>query len=249
MLQTVRLLTVPPEGTYHGVSDGVWTGPVRSEDEMELAFIKALPLYKLTREVVCALVASACGLPVLRPAVVSLEDAPFASKERYGFGTQPVEEARPMGNDDVLLSQLSRWRRLDTAIAFDAWIANPDRTARNLLFRETGDFVLIDHGEAIPSDALADTVVDNRLAKLASPALSAHERAEAIRRVKGSSSPFHDVDFGAIEVASLAPAWGGQTMLKECCRFLVDRLDHLDALIEQALGSRQQAIPFRSLRA
>ena len=154
-----------------------------------------------------------------------------------------------MENDEILLAQLSRWPQLDTAIAFDAWIANSDRTARNLLFRETGDFVLIDHGEAIPSDALADTVVDNRLAKLAAPALSAHERAEAIRRVKRSSSRFHDVDFGAIEVASLAPAWGGQSMLKECCRFLVGRLDHLDGLIEQALGSRQQAIPFTSLRA
>ena len=118
-----------------------------------------------------------------------------------------------MENDEILLAQLGRWPRLDTAIAFDEWIANPDRTARNLLFRETGDFVLIDHGEAIPSDALADTVIDNRLAKLAAPALSAHERAEAIRRVKRSSSPFHDVDFGAVEVASLAPAWGGQSML------------------------------------
>ena len=249
MLQPVRLLAVPPEGTYHSVSDGVWRGPVRSEDRAELAFIKALPLYKLTREIVCSLVASACDLPVLRPAVVSLEDAPFAGGEKFGFGTQPVEEARPMENDQVLLSQLSRWPQLDTAIAFDAWIANPDRTARNLLFRETGDFVLIDHGEAIPSDALPHTVVDNRLARLAAPALSAHERAEAIRRVQQSSSPFRDVDFRAIEIASLAPAWGGQSMLSECCRFLVDRLEHLDALVEQALGSKQQTISFTSVRA
>jgi len=87
MLQPVRLLSVPPEGTYHSVSDDVWTGPVRSDDGMELAFIKALPLYKLTREIVCALVASACNLPVLRPAVILLEDTPLA---REGNGLASV---------------------------------------------------------------------------------------------------------------------------------------------------------------
>ena len=125
-----------------GRSDQVWIGPVRSEDGVEVAYVKTLPGYKLVREVVCALAASACGLPVPAAAIAQLDDAPFEHDERFGFATLATDAA-PIANQDALLERLHQWPQLHAVIAFDEWITNSDRTAKNLLFRGAGDFVLI----------------------------------------------------------------------------------------------------------
>ena len=141
-------MTVRPGGKPISGSSGVWRCPVIVDDSETTAYVKPIPKYQLVREVVCALVAQAVDLPVASPGVADLDGAEIETSERFAFATLPQGlSARSMGDDPILRGQLSRWPGLHAAIAFDEWIANPDRTPQNLLFRGTSDFVLIDHGE------------------------------------------------------------------------------------------------------
>ena len=250
MLQAVQLMIVPPN-SLPVRGNGVWRCTVVVEDQPTDAYVKLVPTYQIVREVLCALIAQAVGLPVLRPGVVLLDDAPFETSERFAFGTVATPEqslSRSMRDDSVLRSQLSRWTHLALAIAFDEWIANNDRTVRNLLFRGASDFVLIDHGEAIPSGMAVDGSVPNLLARLAYADVNRDELGLATRRVQDASVAFDEIDMTSIQTASLAEYWDADGRLSECCRFLTDRLVHLDDLIARSLGVGQRNLPLRSNR-
>lgn len=239
-------MTVRPGGMRVSGSSDVWRCPVIVDDSETTAYVKPLPKYQLVREVVCALVAQAVDLPVAPPGVADLDGAEVETSERFAFATLPQGfSARSMGDDPVLREQLSRWPGLHAAIAFDEWIANPDRTPQNLLFRGTSDFVLIDHGEAIAQDLSADSQVANWLARFMSSDLKRDEEQIAVQRVQEATVLFKEVDFNLIRIASLARGWHGEEMLNECCRFLADRLCHVDRLIERAFGFRQKTLPFQ----
>ena len=172
-----------------------------------------------------------------------MEDTPLRDHGRFAFGTlaTDVRELQGMRNDTVLRSQLPRWRHLALAIAFDEWIANDDRTPSNLLFRGASEFVLIDHGDAIPSGLAPDGAsTTNLLARLAYSDVSRDEELAAVRRVQQAATAFSRVDMAAIENASLAGSWDPDAMLQECCRLLTDRLPNLPDLIARRFGDPQQ---------
>ena len=244
-LRPTKLMTVRPGGKPISDSSDVWQCPAIVDDSEATAYIKPLPKYQLVREVLCALVAQAVDLPVASPGVADLDGAEIETSERFAFATLPQGlSARSMGDDPILREQLSRWPGLHASIAFDEWIANPDRTPQNLLFRGTSDFVLIDHGEAIAQGLSADSQVRNWLARFMSSDLKREEESIAVQRVQEATALFKDVDFNLIQIASLARGWNGEEMLNECCRFLTDRLIHIDRLIEQAFGFSQRSLPF-----
>ena len=242
MLQTVQLMAVP-ENSVPVRQGAVWQCTVQVEDRLADAYVKAVPKYQIVREVVCALLAQHIDLPVLRPGVVLLHGAFFDTDEQFAFATLATDQ-RPligMRDDSVLRAQLSRWPYLALAIAFDEWIANSDRTVRNLLFRGASDFVLIDHGEAIPAEMTAGgSSTANLLARLAYSGVSRDEELAAVRRVQQAATRFDEIDMKGIENASLAGHWDPDGMLRECCRLLTDRLNHLDDLIAQRFGDRQK---------
>ena len=154
-----------------------------------------------------------------------------------------------MRTDATLRDQLAEWVHSALAIAFDEWIANADRTARNLLFQGANDFVLIDHGEAIPSGLAVDRpAAANILAQFAYAALTQDERRAAIDRVQRATAAFGRVDMATIETAALRRSWDPNAHLPECCRWLTDRLPHLPDLIAQRFGDRQHALDLRSSR-
>lgn len=243
MLRTAQLMTMPP-GTVLPSQVGVWPCTVQVDDKLADAYVKLVPKYQIVREVLCALIAQAVGLPSLRPGVVQLHAADLDTSESFAFATLAVEQHHQprMRDDSVLRAQLSRWPHLALAIAFDEWIANADRTIGNMLFRGVGDFVLIDHGEAIPSGLAADGPVTNRLARLAYPDVSRDEERSAVHRVQQAAVVFNDVDLKAIETASLAGHWDPDGMLRECSRFVADRLIHLNDLIAQSFGVQQRTL-------
>ena len=247
MLKTIRLMNVLPGGKRVREGGDVWQCPVQVDNAMDVAYVKLVPLYKLVREVVCGLVAQDVGLPVVQPGVASLEDSNLDTESRYAFATLAVHtQTFPRLRDDYILrDQLSRWPALRMAIAFDEWIANPDRTFDNLLFRGPSDFLLVDHGEAIPARVSVDSFIGNRLARLAFSDVRREEEELAVKRVQTAAASFDQVDFAQIKVASLAGGWSGEEMLNECCRFLVDRLPHLDDLIVRSFGGGQQTLPLR----
>ena len=247
MLQTAQPMVVPANSVPIW-NNGVLRCTVIVEDQPADAVVKLVPTYRIVREVVCALIAQAAGLPVLRPGVVLLDDAPFETNERFAFGTLAAPEQnllRSMHDDAVLRSQLSRWTHLPLAIAFDEWIANSDRTVRNLLFQGASDFILIDHGEAIPSGMAVDGNVPNLLARLAYADVNRDELGLAARPIQDAAVAFDSIDMPSVENASLAGYWDSDGMLSECCRFLTDRLPHLDDLIAQSLGIGQRNLHLR----
>ncbi|MDE0444084.1 MAG: hypothetical protein OXL38_18490 [Gammaproteobacteria bacterium] len=186
-------------------------------------------------------------LPVVQPGIATLEDAEIDADMQFAFASLEVDtqSAFRLRDDTVLRSQLSRWPSLRAAIAFDEWIANADRTIDNLLFRGASDFVLVDHGEAIPSGMSVDALTVNQLARLVYPEVNRDEEHTAIQQVRQAAWAFDQVDFDQIKVASHARWWGGEQMLGECCRFLEDRRGHLDGLINELFGVGQQTLPLR----
>ena len=241
-------MTVLPGGRRYRAGSNVWQCPVQLSDGFGTAYVKVIPPYQLVREVVCGLVAQAAELPIVEPGVALLDNARLEDVEsRYAFATLAVHEGanQRIRDDYVLREQLSRWPDLRKAIAFDSWIANSDRTPANLLFRSPSDFLLIDHGEAIPAGMSADAHVTNRLAQLAFFDVSRVEEDLAVQRVQHAAAAFDEVDFEKIAVASLSQGWDGESMLRECCRFLEDRLRYLDDLIVSSFGAGQQSLPVR----
>ena len=85
----------------------------------------------------------------------------------------------------------------------------------------------------------------NQLARLAYEDVSRDEEHAALQHVRWAASTFDQVDFAQIKVASHAPWWGGEDMLNECCRFLEDRRRHLDDLVTELFGDKQQTLQFR----
>ena len=245
MLRPVSLMTVSPRSTPVPVGS-VWRCTVEAGGELADAFIKPIPHYGIVREVLCSLIAQEVGLPVLRPGIVRIEDTRLREFGHLAFGTLAVEtrELQGLYDDSVLRTQLARWRHLALAIAFDEWIANGDRTPRNLLFRGAGEFVLIDHGEALPDGLTAHgSATANLLARLAYADVTRDVEREAVRRVQEAATRFNDVDMTAVETASLAGSWDPDGMLRECRRLLADRLPYLPGQIVRRFGDRQQHLP------
>lgn len=239
LLMTVRQGAGP-------IRDGsVWRCTVELGDELVEALVKPVPAYQVVREVLCAMIAEEAGLPVLRPGVVPLDRSPLRTPERFAFGTLALD-ARPlprMRDDNVLRRHLAQWPHLALAIAFDEWIGNSDRTVGNLLFRGAGDFVLIDHGEAIPADMSPQRAsTANLLALLAFADVRRDEERAALQRVRSAAARLHEVDMASVMEASRAELWSPPDMLRECCRWLTDRLPHLDDLIAGRFGSGQRSL-------
>ena len=103
--------------------------------------------------------------------------------------------------------------------------------------------MLVDHGEAIPSGIAVDSVTANQLARLAHQDVSRDEEHAAVQSLRQAASEFDQVDLGKVKDASLAALWGGETLFGECCRFLEDRRDHLDALMVGLFDGKQPGLP------
>ena len=227
---------------------GVQRCPVQLGDEVVDAFVKHVPLYQVVREVLCALIAEEVGLPVLRPGLVRVDGPRPPDQSNFAFATLALSTSplRGMLDDAEMRRQLGRWPHLALAIAFDEWIGNGDRTPANLLYRGADEFILIDHGEAVPANMAPHRAsTANLLARLAFADVSRDEEHLALRRVNLAAARFHELDMMSIQVASQAEHWDAAGMLAEVCRWLTDRLDHLNDLLAKRLGIRQQSLPMQ----
>jgi hypothetical protein len=117
------------------------------------------PQKGLINEVCGHILAHQAGLPVPpRPLIVLLPAERIAGmhpayaarigrEQKAVWATERVSNATmlPHGEDEAA-ELLREWDSLPDLIAFDSWLVNADRSARNLLRRRNGQFVLIDHG-------------------------------------------------------------------------------------------------------
>lgn len=133
-----------------------------ADGEVKQAIIKDLNIVQLCNELIAHCLAREVGLPIpdgylglVRPGVLSVSKAPnTADGSRLVFVSVDVKVPnvtyRWQGSDDAgrqaLLAEITQWGDLGHLYAYDAWIANVDRHAGNLLFGGNSEFWLIDHG-------------------------------------------------------------------------------------------------------
>lgn len=118
------------------------------------------------------------------------------------------------------------------AIAFDAWIANEDRTASNLLFAGRRGFLLIDHGDALPNRIREATQVPNGLAKHFVATHSGTSPFELADRIEAAAVSFGQVNFTQLRTAALLGNWEREHLFDPCVDLLTARLNRLPELIE-----------------
>ena len=201
--------------------------------------VKQLPTYELARELVCALVANAVGLPVARPYIVDL-NATGLPGQRWAFGSEYVRTAQKIAQDEAILERLNRWPLLPLAVAFDELIGNEDRTLKNILYVPKSAFLLINHGAALPDDLQPQQLLrSNLLADRVAGDPSG--RSSPKQRVLAAAATLQ-FDGAQIEVAAKGPAWGGGLMANECLRLLHDRRQYLQDLIASRFDPFQRRI-------
>ena len=202
-----------------------------------LVVVKRLPRFQLVREVVCSLLAELVGIPVPTPYVLDTQGSEWDEGEpRYVFGTGYEgysDLLSPARESPVAVQRLLQWPSFLAAVGFDEWIANEDRTLSNLLVAGRRDFLLIDHGEALPNHMGDDTKLRNGLARHLVASESSANRHDLVQSVKAACVHFGAVELAPLETAGMVGSWNGNPEFSACLRLLHRRLSALPALIEE----------------
>ena len=198
----------------HGSHDLVRGWAVTSHGQT-VVVAKGVRRHELVREVLGSLLAKSLALPTPTPYVLDGETCgwPSVGNERLVFGTRAEAQgdlARRAMEAPETLDRLATWDSLPRAVAFDTWIANADRRPANLLYGSRGEFLVIDHGEALPSGMRAGSPSRNGLARHMIASQAHQPPRELARRVRAACSDFGSVDFDQLEVASLDSLSGAQ---------------------------------------
>ena len=146
----------------------------------KMAYLKLLLKEYIAKETLCWAMARILGLPVSQAhyVIVHSEDLeePARSAGRIdgnsmnmAFG---IEEAslsiNRIDNRRAVERYLTNWKHALACGIFDDWIVNHDRIPDNLLYAGKNCFIMIDHDDALPSDASFDTHSISRVLKLLS---------------------------------------------------------------------------------
>ena len=239
MIETMRFGTlegpiVPLPGRG---SQATGRGRANTTAGTELVAFKRIPRHQLVREVLCNLLAQMVGIPVPTPFVLDIRESElWDGAEPFVFGTRYVgyrDLLQRVRQSPTAVDRLVSWPSFLASVAFDEWIANEDRTLSNLLFAGRREFLLIDHGEALPNRMNEGTKFRNGLARHLIASEPRTPRQSLAQRVKESCAEFGQLDFRQLEIAALLGSWNGNPEFGECLRLLRDRVNELPALIEK----------------
>lgn len=236
-------------------TDRVWKGVVHTTTHgQRRAFIKPLPGRKLLVELMAAVVGRAHDLPIPEPFLVSvsghqLQGFPHQQARFWAFASLDTESpslSRWTRSPAVAATYLRRWKRNAEAIAFDGWIANPDRTTKNILLSDNGEHVgLIDHEEALPAWLPANGDCDNELMKLLCDGADDFTRRRHLRNASKAGLDYHHTPLNELRSNC---AWALQfTTLDEVeslVAFLTARIRHLPALLSTSAGVDQYPLRY-----
>lgn len=231
------------------VSDKVWHGNVFSQYGQRKAYIKVLTGKKLLVECVAAVVGRAHDLPIPRPHLVKVEarqlkgsGLPDGTYWAFGCEDSDVPSLSRITRDrDEIAKRLKSWKRVNEAAAFDTWIGNQDRTAKNLLWSDDSTKVgLIDHDDAFPEWLAADAESANELMRLLCEDCDEFTRRRHHREAIKSTRAYRETDWTSSESCT---AWvrhfAHEEQLLPLIEFLQQRLQHLPALIAAGTGANQ----------
>ena len=191
---------------------------------------------ELIREVLCNLLAQAASIRV--PDCFVLRMGQGQEEFWYGSTYSGRDFLRTFRGNQSNFEGLKDGQSLWRLIAFDTWIGNEDRTPKNLIFQASGEYMPIDHGEALPSGMVPDSRYRNRLARhlIAEKRDSPQALAAQVRR---AMTDFADVDFSQILIAGLPDGWGANPEFTAWWKVLRERMRYLPDLIEAEFNTGQ----------
>ena len=133
---------------------------------------------------------------------------------------------------------LHNWVRAKEAGAFDTWIANEDRTAKNLLLGE--HLWLIDHDDAIPDWASPDSDTVNKILDSIAEGLSEFDRHKLIRDTRKAAEFYSQLQFDSLRTdVPLSVFDRGPEQMKVLTDFLSARVSYVHQLITARVNPRQ----------
>lgn len=259
----IQLATVLPgaKGFKEGNVNDTFRGQVLLADgTVRGAILKDLDERQLSNEILTSVLAHAAGLPspevylsLVRGSDLSVTKAPHLQDgNRLVFASVDVkvpnitfcftEASVDKQKQKQLLSDILDWGDLGRLYAFDAWIANIDRHAGNLLFGGKNKIWLIDHGHCFsgpawqPSDLNPDANYRNRLSEWVTNHLTADQKNK-----RSSEAAKFAQTIAAIDVSGAARRSRIETLLPRTHvvaveEFLKGRIDRVPLYANQALG-------------
>jgi hypothetical protein len=189
------------------------------------AVVKDLDNFQLVNELLASALAKASGLPTPDAylGLVKAGDLPvirgplLADGNRLVFVSADVKvpnvtfQVNIAVTDDAkqaVVARVVNWAKLGDLYAFDAWIANTDRHAGNLLLGAIDEVWLIDHGHSFtgpawePSGLSPDGDYANRLKEWVTPLLDPGQRDRRALEVSEIAKVFEAADVAFARSAS-----------------------------------------------
>lgn len=230
----------------------VWRGNVQLKEYRRQMYVKQVTPRTLAVEVICALMGRAIGLPIPRPAIVSVSTTalPQATDEaQIFFGSESVDNPdlkQWMAKDhDGTIELLLRWSRLLDAGCFDELIANADRHGGNILLGGKNQFTLIDHSEALlPFIVASAPAAKNVLLQCASEGKQPKELHELYNKAQAVTYPYPAAKISLQLIATLETVTQS-TDASSMVAFLDQRIHSLMMLISTRIGYRQSALALK----
>lgn len=231
----------------------VWHGPVFSAKGKRKAYIKQLPTRKLLVECVAAVVGRAHDLPIPAPHLIMAEphQLPGCTVTRtfWAFGCEDGETpslARLTTDPAEVTRRLRSWKRASEAAAFDAWIGNGDRTAKNILWSDDSTKVgLIDHDDALPDWLQPDADSANQLMQLLCDGCDEFTRRRHRKDALKCTSAYGKTNWVATDACTdWALNFTDVDNLQDLIAFLAVRLQHLPALLSVSAGLSQAELRY-----
>jgi hypothetical protein len=237
------------------LTDRVWTGMIHTTTVgQRKAFIKVLPPRKLLVELLAAVVGRAHDLPIPEPFLITvqghqLQKFPKPEARFWAFASLDSESpslSRLTRDPAVAAQHLRRWKRVSEAVAFDSWLANPDRTTKNILLSDNGEHVaLIDHEDALAEWMTPEQECANELMLLLCQEADEFTRNRHLRNAQKAG-----LDYPKTPLAEIRDSchWALHfTTLEEVERlvgFLTARIQHLPNLLSAAAGVKQYTLRY-----
>jgi hypothetical protein len=256
-ISVVKLGTVLAGATPFklGNINDTYRGAVFTEAGVQPAILKDLEPKELANEVMSAAVGLLLELPIPVPVLAWASHDRLAAKNGPVFGDgrlifASVDVARPQvammlrtSAGQRVLERLAAWRDLGRLYGFDAFVANIDRHAGNVLFSGDNEIWLIDHGWCFtgprwtPSDLIpADKVMTSRLNDWLTPLLDNPRRVETASGAATIEIGALGLDFPDVAVANHMDSLLSEGDLQAVLSFLSQRCSHVPRLAAQSLG-------------
>lgn len=229
-----------------GSRSDIWFCPAYGPDGQQLTlYVKiGLPHRAILVETLAAQLAQSVGLNTPDPYLVTVKPKHVGqqgTKDLIAFGTVDMSTramARPIRCLDQLFALLQRLKLADLCCAFDEWIANDVRHAKDILVCPENRLYLIDHESAMGEGVATDAALTNWLAAQLLRELTSTERIALLHKLRGRLAAFRRVEFDAGPLA-VGYLQEGAAIYQSLVAFLIARLEHLDRLLSQRIVPEQ----------